>query len=783
MFKKKDTAIPWDKYFMLVKPKYVYLKVKPHKSTRNYNSTNIAKAIQNTYKAITKRVRIEQKKLWLETDFKISYVIDIKDKNSSFYFIIPEVYTNIIVEKIREIWPKVELTKTDPIESFSDNTIYYQLNYKKEDALAIQVDKKSNEPLNSILSVMEIMQDGDRVTIIYNFIPSNHMNWQKRYTETMDKIKDLKPVEKDRTSMQYMIKTALSFVNYVFNSILEVLNDFAGSEKKVNTVLSELLLTTDILEVNKRWSDETKLKKERTVLNTQILIASSSADVTRLQNNASVVCQSYRVLDEDNELISKRVNTKGSEGFDIESCKFKNVGINAFSVNECQNFIQQPGRLLMKALGISYTEVEEVNVPIQLQKGYISLGDVSCKGNKQTAYIEDKYDKTSLPLVEIGAQGAGKSTFIANYYRFAAVRKEGGVVIDFIKNCEMSEEVISYLSPEDRIILDYTKESDIQGFAFNEFQFKEGMNTFERLELTNLQAQQVLTFVDSINPEQPLQARMRKYLSAAANVVFATGETSLKEVVNCLEDHQVRFFYINELNGEEKEYLQEEIKNLGDLNEYSKVTKENPIAELIGTKESKIEGIMDRISLLREDFKLKYMFNKGSKGNINFAKELEAGKVIIIRMPQASYKKHAKNVVGTFLLSKIWIATEIRGKWNKKPKPTHISVDEIFQAKTAMRMLANDEILPQTRKFGCKFIFSCQYTEQIDILMDTLIGAGASFMLMKGTSEKDFKRFESQLEGFEYEDLKDMEDYSSMNLIYYSGGYSGFISQLPAPIK
>jgi hypothetical protein len=50
-------------------------------------------------------------------------------------------------------------------------------------------------------------------------------------------------------------------------------------------------------------------------------------------------------------------------------------------------------------------------------------------------------------------------------------------------------------------------------------------------------------------------------------------------------------------------------------------------------------------------------------------------------------------------------------------------------------MLANDEVLPQTRKFGCKFILSCQYTEQINILMDTLIGAGSSFMLMRGTSQ------------------------------------------------
>ncbi|WP_026884143.1 hypothetical protein [Clostridium akagii] len=99
--------------------------------------------------------------------------------------------------------------------------------------------------------------------------------------------------------------------------------------------------------------------------------------------------------------------------------------------------------------------------------------------------------------------------------------------------------------------------------------------TQEKISLTNLQAEQILTFVDSINEVQPLQARMRKYLSAAANVVFATGENSLKQVVKCLEDHVTRTFYISKLLDEEKQYLEDKIKLLQDLDEYSKTTKNN----------------------------------------------------------------------------------------------------------------------------------------------------------------------------------------------------------------
>ena len=85
------------------------------------------------------------------------------------------------------------------------------------------------------------------------------------------------------------------------------------------------------------------------------------------------------------------------------------------------------------------------------------------------------------------------------------------------------------------------------------------------------------------------------------------------------------------------------------------------------------------------------------------------------------------------------------------------------------------------KKFGCKFVFSCQITSQLDILLNTLEGAGASFMLLKGTKEEDFKKFENKIKNLEYEYLRDMGKYHSLNLIYYSGGYASFISKLPPP--
>ena len=52
-------------------------------------------------------------------------------------------------------------------------------------------------------------------------------------------------------------------------------------------------------------------------------------------------------------------------------------------------------------------------------------------------------------------------------------------------------------------------------------------------------------------------------------------------------------------------------------------------------------------------------------------------------------------------------------------------------------------------------------------------------MLLTGCTESDFKYFKGKLDNFEYEDLRDMEQYNALCLIKYSKGYASFISKLP----
>ena len=768
-------SIKLSDYFEIRKPTYKWIQITPDKSIRNYNSTNIAKAICHTFKTLNRRIKKEQKKLIIESNFKITYMIDIQKGDVCFYFIVPQFFESILLEKISEIWSRATIEEVEPVEEFSSSAERYQLTYKKENALSLMVDKKTNEPLNQILSVMDIMKDNDRVAILYNFLPRPQFGWLKEYEDTMEKIKEKKSVEKEKMNAKYIIETALGSLLNLLDGITEVVLDFTGgSKRKPSQTFYETIIGA--IEKQKELSPSTKRKKELNVTNVQIAICSQSLDKTRAENNALSISQAYRVLDEDNELVHKKVNST----FKIEDYSYKGCDENTFSTDECQNFIQVPGRFLLRQFGIHHVKTTENPVPSQLREGFFSLGTNTCKGIKTEAYLENEYNIGNLPLVLIGSQGSGKTTYMKNIAKNCHYNKEGIFILDFIKNCELSEDIMSVIPKEDVVCINLANETDVQGLGYNEIKINKNMSAFQKLNLASLQSQQIMNLVDSISVGDPLSSRMRRFLNAAANVVFSLGYSSIKNAIECLEDYKKRERYINELDKDLTSQLSDEINSLKELDDWSKATKDKP-SEKIGTREAKIEHILDRVCMLREDFKLKFMYNKSCNNNIDLVNLMEEGKTVIIQMKESDFPtKMIKNILVTYWISKIWLTAQIRGSLHTKPLRSNIVVDEIFQAPTCLKML--EYILPQSRKFGAKFILSTQYISQLDSISDTLDASGSSYMLLKGCLEDDFKHFASKLEGYEYDDLRDLEKFHSLNLIYHSGGYSAFTTKLPNPI-
>lgn len=784
----KSKTMKWDDLIQVLRPTYIYLKLTPDTSIRNYNSTNIAKSINYMYKTITQRIHKEQKKLIIETPVKCAYLIDIRKTSVEFYFIVPQQYVSIAKEKIRETWSKCTIEEVKSVQEFSPNSIRYQINYKKEDALSLNVDKKSNEPLNAILNVVDIMEDGDRCSIFYNFIPTSQVGWKKQHKDTMEKLNSGMPIEREKLSGKYISKMIFVTVASLLEMVLEVFQDFSGGEKKnKNEELGLLSLALDTIHNSKELSLATKKKKDAIILNAQIAVLSDSSDRIRKQNNALSVCQSYKTIEEDNELIYKRL-PKPFRINDFNIC----AEINKVSIDEVQNFIQLPGRdLLQQFKTIQKVDTLEVEVPELLRTGYIYLGESTVKGVPMKAYLRDQYNYGNLPLLLLAPQGSGKTTFLCNMNKNIRSRKECSIVLDWIKNCELSDSIKKSVPQGDVIEIDLSKREDLQSFAFNELRYIEG-GKFAVADISNMKSEQTLAFIDSINTQgEPLSPTMRRYLSAACNVVYLNQDASIGDVISCLDNHKKRHYYIDKikelLDQVDQEIIQDDIEALINLDEIEDIKEKQGNKsvvvgqEIVGTRISKIEGILDRVNLLKENRTLKVMFNMSSANNIDFVKAMDEGKTILIKMPEDKfYSKMVKNIIGTFFTSKIVLCAKIRGSKADQPSRVNVFYDEIDQAPTCELVL--NESITQLRKFAIKICIATHSKQKLNSMFaDNLIQAGASIMLLKGVNETQWKEFKSMLEheGFAMEDLLNLKEYHSMNIIYYEKGRACFITKLP----
>lgn len=182
-----------------------------------------------------------------------------------------------------------------------------------------------------------------------------------------------------------------------------------------------------------------------------------------------------------------------------------------------------------------------------------------------------------------------------------------------------------------------------------------------------------------------------------------------------------------------------------------------------------------------EDIKLKVMFNKPMENNLDLIKAMDEGKIVLIKIPESHYPTRThKNILTTFFISKIWLASQLRGGIYKEPRRTHIIIDEIFQAPTAEHILK--DVLVQARKFQTKFVFSAHYLSQIETIKEALKASGSSYMMMQGTDKNNYNELKEDLAPFELQDLLNLKSYHSLNLIKTSNGYAKFITELPKPI-
>ncbi|GAA0713951.1 hypothetical protein GCM10008904_28860 [Paraclostridium ghonii] len=775
-------------YFQLIstKQQLSYYKIIPHQNTRNYKSVEISKVINKCYKTISKRIYKEEKIWFIEATTKIAYYIYIsKDEGIEFYLIVPSIYNSLVLDQLSSCWDKVEVKRVLDVPTLKDNCSKISMEFTKEDALSLNIaDKKSNEILAKQLNVVDIMSSGDKVGIYYNFnyvSPYKKLGFQTNYNKAMDKIKEGKSLDKIRLNRDSILKSVLRILIKGGEDVLCGISELLG-EKRKSDDMAALNRTLGVLQ-KKDLSKDTKNKGQLDIISTQILLMSESKDKNIEKTNIQSLAQAFNELDADNTLRAKKLSNKLK--VDLNKCSLpKQISSNFMSTEEVGSIVVQPGKELITKHKIESNSINEESVPNICKKGYISIGIATKKGKSHKAYLNpDKNLDTGLCIT--GKQGSGKTEGLKNYANDCIKHGDSLIILDYIGNNDLANTIQQIVPKEKLVLKDLAKMECMESIAYNEKYYTEDMDLMDKLDVISEKSQLVTQLINSFNFGQDLTSAMRRFFVSAANVTYAVNQhASFREIIDCLEFYDARMNLIANIPDEFKPFTDKHVRNLLKLND--KHTKGDLKGEDNGeTCESKIDRILDRVSVMAESPRLEYMLQKNVEDNINFEECFNEGKVIVIKMRQDKFgSQHMKNMLTLYFVTRIWESCVNRyaKSSGEELKRVHFMIDEPHQVPIVTNYLK--PLLTQMRKYRLKPILATQSLVQLEHILDDLKGAGFSYMLLAGSDKVNFKLLSEELNPYELDDLLNLERFHSLNLVPDEKGVlRPFITKLPPKLN
>lgn len=760
MVKKKVQSIKLSKLIEIKKEEYVTLQLIPTKSNKNNSTDNIASLINRMFIKADKLIKKENKKLIIQTYMKASYYIHITKEEVQFFFIIPKIHVMKFRTKFSETWKNIEIKEVDRIPVDVNTCNKYQLTYTHNDILSLNIDKRNNDLLNANMAIIDILENEDIVGIFYNFIPTGEREnnyFKKVYKDNITKYEEGYSLKKT--------KTAIDIGSSVLKFLISYVDDFIGDIQKEKYKKKCLFINA-----RKDVSTSTKRKSNKTICKTQTIVISKSKDEKKEKELGISLCNSFKSISDDNEFTYKEVK----KDIDIMRPIINNVAINKTTVEECQNFISLPGReLIEQHKMIQHNKILERKIPKSLEDGEVRIGTVKCKENSQEAYYSTDKQISRLGRILLGSMGAGKDYYMINMSKDIIAADRGLIVIDYIDKCQLSDSIKAITPPDKLLEIDCSNIKQLQAFVFNEHKIDKTLDDYSKIAIAMQKSEQIQILLDAINDDNTkLTPRMLRYLYAAGTVVFYLKENaSFKDVIDILTNPSKREDLISQLNDKAQSILTDEIDDLKDLTKTTKTGIEN--------YDSKIDGIIDRVSWLKTNMYTKIAYAKDSSENINFVDAINQKKVILIKIPEKTFNSRViRNVIATFYLSKIWLSKQLGATEVK----TELFMNEIHQSYNCQLLMEN--ILVECRKFNLVPTLAMHYLSQCtNKCKNAILASGSSFLLISGCDVKAFNELKAHFEkdGYEETDLVELDRYNALCLIKNEdNNYASFVAKLPA---
>lgn len=743
-------SIPISKYFEIKNQEYIYLKLIPTKSIKNNKTHDILRLVNKMFISLNKLICIEDKKLVIKTQLKASYYVYITKEKINFYFIVPKIFYSKFKVKFKEVWKSVEIEELDNIPLI-ENGIQYQLMYKKKDFFSTNADMRNNELLNANMTIIELLQSDEEVSILYNFIPTSEKQLNYFKASCQKFIKEYKESSVKYTSNK-LLNIVIKILDYsidFINSTLDFIFDIKQTERKV---------------VFDKLSQKTLDKSNSDICKTQILITTNGNSKSRSKTIAESLIGTYSEVSNDNELVSKRLKKE----IDITKPVLPYVKILNTSIYEDANFVALPGDSIIKQYkSIEHNDIYDKAIPNSLKTGDLFMAH-SLKG-EEVYYSTDK-NFSRLGRVLIGGMGSGKTNNMTRLAESIIQKGDGLVVLDIIKDCELAEN-IKAVTPKDRLIeIDCSDVHQLQGFCFNELTCN-SPDKYRKIAKCMEKSSQLYMLLNTINAETKLTPRMLRYFNVACTISFyKDSNSSFKDIIRVLMSPNSREDLLHGLSGNDKVLLEDEIN---DLMELDKIDKNGNVENY----DTKIDGIIDRISILKTNLYTKLAFNKSAANNINFVKALNENKIILIKAREEDFTNRSiRDLIATFYLSKVWLAKQISSKTK-----THIFIDEINLFPTAQIIF--QDILTECRKFSFIPTISLHFLNQCNKkCKEAILSSGMSFILIAGADIRNFFELKELFikEGYTESDFLNLKRFHALCLVKSDEKvYSAFVVKLP----
>ncbi|PEZ01833.1 ATP-binding protein [Bacillus sp. AFS018417] len=789
-FLNQIESISWSDFFHIEQNKMVVYQIIPHSNISN-NNKKLWKTIYKMYEMYSSPgTRLERDGLkftYREQDlfwFDVIFKQENGQKKIEFYVATSE-YQALKLKRKLENKMHATIKETDIKNLYvpTKNTIVQELKYLKHDIFSLNTN--TNEPKTPIAAIMntldELQFDGDFARLSVCNTAETRQKWVKNAQWAFEKLSKGKVPQRATINSRKVIgasKKALggivNEINFLITDLFNALsNTFFKSEKSYSKgkMIEKPFSLVD--EINARHiSSASREKINNPVFRSHIRIVSHSQDRLTRETIGETLSLAFSEIAENNELHSVKINIRSRQKEIIQelntlqlSKRTKiNGNINLVSTEEMTRLALQ-----MPTVELQRRYQEELNVKRKIEtdipnilcgpKG-IHLGESELKDKKIPIYFPiSNPDELYRGYVFIGGQGGGKDTAIKNWVVDCCLNHGISAIIPevIVEEGErgMADGIRDALPPEKIIDIDLSDENYIVPMDLTEVIAKLGRKGASRF------ADEVIDFFGDMEG----MARSKRYLKTASKASCG----SLYNIKRIIEDEEYRISVIEGLLQKGNQRLATELLSWGDNSELG----------------SKADPVLNRLDDFFGNDTLFDIFSQEPKEEVDFAKWMTEGKVVIIRIPNRKLGELASKTLVHWITLKAFMTRMLMSKEEQKNGCFMVfNEPEQYTTEGLTKLMGRIGTEGRKERFGSLYAF--HHWNKLPVsLQENLQGGGVQQFLFANDHIKTFELSRHRLEPtITIEDASRLPRFHSIVSVRAGGDLQhAFICKMKSPVQ